>query len=213
MFELFDPTAELRIEHGANLPHWFQSGVSYFVTFRTADSIPNDVARLWHAKRADWLLMHGIVTSDPLWKNKFDELDRHERREFHQLFSQSYLDSLDKGYGECQLSRKEVATVVSDSLLHFDTVRYHLGDFVIMPNHVHLIVCLLGDSEIDSICQSWKRFSARQINLLLQRQGRFWQEESFDHLIRSEDQFRAIQRYIANNPRNLRAGSYMLRQT
>lgn len=39
MFELFDPKAEVRIEKGTNLAHWFQPGVSYFVTFRTEGSI------------------------------------------------------------------------------------------------------------------------------------------------------------------------------
>ena len=81
-----------------------------------------------------------------------------------------------------------------------------------MPNHVHLIVCLLGDTEIEAICTSWKRFSAKQLNRVLGKKGRFWQEESFDHLIRSLDQFEAIQRYIADNPISLNTGEYRLYQ-
>ncbi len=79
-----------------------------------------------------------------------------------------------------------------------------------MPNHVHLIVCLLGDTEIEAICTSWKRYSAKEINQAIGKKGRFWQEERFDHLIRSVDQFEAIQQYIASNPRNLKAGEYQL---
>jgi hypothetical protein len=50
VFELFDPQSEVRIGEGTSLPHWFQPGVTYFVTFRTEDSIPTDVSRLWHPR-------------------------------------------------------------------------------------------------------------------------------------------------------------------
>ena len=212
MFELFDPKEDLRIERGANLPHWFQPGVSYFVTFRTEDSIPADVSRRWHARRAAWLLNHGVSMGEPNWKDCLDQLAETDRREFHETFSREYLESLDKGYGECVLRQAEMSKIVADSLLHFDGDRYHMGDFVVMPNHVHLIVCLLGDTEIEAICTSWKRFSAKQLNRVLGKKGRFWQEESFDHLIRSLDQFEAIQRYIANNPKSLNTGEYRLYQ-
>ena len=212
MFELFDPKSDLRIDRGANLPHWFQPGVSYFVTFRTEDSIPADVSRRWHARRAAWLLNHGISMGEPKWKDYLDQLVEHERREFHETFSRQYLESLDKGLGECVLRRAELSKIVADSLLHFDNDRYHMGDFVVMPNHVHLIVCLLGNTEIEAICTSWKRYSAVKINRALGKKGRFWQEESFDHLIRSVDQFEAIQEYIASNPRNLKPFGYQLYQ-
>jgi type I restriction enzyme R subunit len=112
------------------------------------------------------------------------------------------------------LRRAELAKIVADSLLHFDGQRYHVSDFVVMPNHVHLLVCLLGQTEVESQCTSWKRFTATSINRQLRRQGRFWQEESFDHLVRSVEQFEAIQRYIAANPEKagLAAGEYWLYQ-
>jgi type I restriction enzyme R subunit len=80
-----------------------------------------------------------------------------------------------------------------------------------MPNHVHLLVCLLGSTEIESQCRSWKRFTAGAINRALERRGRFWQEESFDHLVRTPEQFAYFQRYIADNPRKaaLPAGEYL----
>ncbi len=212
MFELFDPKADFRIGIGANLPHWYQPGVSYFVTFRTEDSIPADVSRSWHARRAAWLLKHGISMSEPNWKDRLNELEEHHRKEFHETFSRQYLESLDKGFGKCVLRRAELRQIVADSLLHFDRERYHMGDFILMPNHVHLIVCLLGDTEIEAICTSWKRFTAKHINHMLGTKGRFWQEESFDHLIRSSDQFEAIRRYIANNPKSLSADEYRLYQ-
>lgn len=210
MFELFDPKADFCIREGSNLPHWHQAGVSYFVTFRTEDSIPADVSRRWHADRADWLQRHAIVPNDPHWQDRFQELPIVARQQYHELFSRRYLETLDKGLGACVLRRREVSNLVVDALRHFDGERYHLGDFVIMPNHVHLIVCLLGETQIESQCTSWKRFSARQINQRIGASGRFWQEESFDHLIRSPDQLEAVQRYIANNPTHLSPADYIL---
>ena len=58
-----------------------------------------------------------------------------------------------------------------------------------MPNHVHLLVCLLGDTDLLKQCRSWKKFTAGKINQVLGQTGRFWQKESFDHLVRSPEQF------------------------
>jgi putative transposase len=170
------------------------------------------VSRRWHAQRADWLQRHGISMGNRDWREQIDRLDVALRREFHETFSRQYLETLDKGLGACVLRRPELSKIVADALLHFDGDRYDLGDFVVMPNHVHAIVCLLGDTEIEAQCTSWKRFAAKKINQLLKARGRFWQEESFDHLIRSPEQFGAIQRYIAKNPSHLKAGEFYLYQ-
>jgi type I restriction enzyme R subunit len=108
---------------------------------------------------------------------------------------------LDRGYGACVLRDQNAAKFIETALLHFDGVKYHMGDFIIMPNHVHLLVGLLGDTNIEAQCRSWKRFSANQINRWRSGRGRFWQEESFDHLVRNADQFERFENYIAENPR------------
>ncbi len=212
MFELFDPSAEVRVTGGANLPHWFQSAATYFITFRTEDSIPVDIARRWHAERDAWLSRHGISRNSRQWREKVSNLPRTKRDEYHGRFSHRYMDSLDSGWGACILQRSELSNIVADSLLYFDGVRYHMGDFVVMPNHVHLLVCLRGQTDVVKQCCSWKRFTARRINEVLGTSGRFWQEESFDHLVRSPAQFHRIQKYIRDNPRNLRTGQYFLYQ-
>ena len=198
MFELFNPGGELRITTG-NLPHWFQSGVTYFVTFRTEDSLPHDVADLWYRKRNDWLRRRGIEPSAKGWHAQLEQLPPEQRDKYHQEFSQDYLALLDKGYGESVLRRSELAQVVADGLKHFDGERYEVGDFVVMPNHVHLLVGLSGDTDIEQQCYSWKKFTAMQINRKLGRSGRFWQEESFDHLVRSPESFERFREYIAHN--------------
>jgi len=214
VFELFDPTDEVRITDGSSLPHWFQPGVTYFVTFRTEDSIPADVSRLWHQRRDDWLRRHGIDPGKRDWKVALDRLPDGLRRTFHATFSREFLEYLDRGLGECVFKRPQIAQIVADSLEHFDGTRYHMGDFVVMPNHVHLLVCLTGETDIGRQCYSWKKYTAGEINRRLGRRGRFWQEESFDHLVRSPEEFEALRRYIANNPAaaGLRPGEYLYRR-
>ena len=45
-FSIYDPTAPVTVTHG-HLPHWEQVGSTYFITWRTADSIPKQVWERW----------------------------------------------------------------------------------------------------------------------------------------------------------------------
>ena len=84
--------------------------------------------------------------------------------------------------------------------MHFDGDRYEMTDFVVMPNHVHLLAAFSTDQAMVAQCESWKHFTATQINRTLGVDGRFWQQDGFDHLVRSVEQFEHFQRYIALNP-------------
>ncbi|MCE9608588.1 MAG: transposase [Planctomycetia bacterium] len=208
-FELFDPRAEVEIREG-QLPHWFQPGVTYFVTFRTADSVPQELICSWHLRRENWLRSHGIDPRSPHWKSRLS-LDPKIEAAFRETFVPEFMDWLDQGLGECVFRRREFAAIVEETLRSSDGEHYYLGDFVVMPNHVHLLVGLHGATTIQDQCRSWKKYSATRINRLLKRKGRFWQEESFDHLVRSPEQFRYLQRYIGDNPKRagLRSGEFL----
>ncbi len=109
---------------------------------------------------------------------------------------------LDEGMGSCHLEKPAAAKFVVDAMHHFDGERYELGCYVVMPNHVHAIVRpLLRDLEqLESILQSWKRHTSLEINRFFGFAGTFWQEESFDRIIRDEEHlYRAIQ-YVGANP-------------
>jgi REP element-mobilizing transposase RayT len=68
-----------------------------------------------------------------------------------------------------------------------------------MPNHVHLLLTPLVN--VSKALGSLKAGSAKSANLLLRRAGQcFWQDESYDHLVRNNEEFRRIERYIENNP-------------
>jgi REP element-mobilizing transposase RayT len=210
-FGFFDPEQPVVVTTG-DLPHWFQPGVTSFVTFRTMDSLPADVLRDWLRRKNDWLLRHDINPTAPDWEAHLQCLPLQSQRHFHEAFSEELERYLDAGHGECLLRRPELAQAVAESLRHFDGARYHLGDFVVMPNHVHLLVCPLGAATVTGLCYSWKKFTAGKINRLLGRCGHFWQPESFDHLVRNLAQFDRFRRYIAENPAraSLREGEYLL---
>ncbi|HKA05683.1 MAG TPA: transposase [Gemmataceae bacterium] len=138
-------------------------------------------------------------------------MPEHLESEYRSFISERWEKRLDECHGECVLRCTELAKIVGDSLLHFDGDRYTMGDFVVMPNHVHLLVSFPGEDQLKSQCRSWKKYSATEINKRLNRRGEFWQVESFDHLIRSPEAFDGYRRYIARNPlwANLSQGEYL----
>ncbi len=187
-FQPFDPQAPVARLHGTRLPHWRQDGATYFITWRTADSLPRERVEQWLADRAAWLREHPEPWDDPT------------KRTYQQTFSSKWEKWLDEAHGECLLAREDLRHIVEEALLHSDASRYDLLDFVVMPNHVHVLVAPLGEHSLSEIVQAWKSTSAHRINKVLHRQGEFWQKESFDHIVRTEEQARAFVAYIRRNP-------------
>lgn len=197
-FGLYDPEADTAIER-RYLPHWFQPGVAVFITFRTADSMPRDVIRMWDREVREWLARRGIRLLTGQALPEPEDLPVAVRRGYVRRRDRLWHWNLDRCHGECLLKHRDVAEIVLDSLRHFDGHRYDLDSAVIMPNHVHLIAQFRPPVTCRRQCSSWLRYSARQINKRLGRHGTFWQSEPFDHLIRSEAQFHYLRRYIADN--------------
>ena len=179
----FNPYAETRVTT-ANLPHWRQDGVLYFVTFRLADSLPADKIRSLQLECEAWLR----VRRSPLTPA--------EEKEFWQLFGSRTQQFLDAGHGSCLLAKPGIGRIVEDSLRHFDGERYELGRFAIAPNHVHVLVRPLPGHELSGIVRAWKSYTARQINAALGRKGPVWQKETYDHIVRSASALWHIERYI-----------------
>ena len=192
--QAFSERAEIRTYTG-NLPHWEQSGTTYFITFRLGDSLPTGKLReLQNAQRA-WLHAHGLDD-----RSQLASLTREQQRDYHRQFSNVIHQWLDAGHGECTLRRPDCRAIVASALQRADGDGFAIGDFVIMPNHVHLLVKPLGKSTLASITQSWKGRSALEINRLLGRRGAFWQAESYDHIVRDHDQWVDLAQYIHRNP-------------
>ena len=207
---VFDPTADFDIIE-RKLPHWSQPGTIAFITWRTGDSIPAEVLKRWRAERHTWLFRHGVAGDSVDWRLQLQALPRAAQVEFYRLFSDRWHEELDAGHGECVLRRPELARIIVDSLPHFDGDRYDLTDFVVMPNHVHLLAAFRSREGMVDQCESWKHYQAVKINRALGRKSRFWQQDGFDHLIRSNQQFEYYRRYIAENGPEARLpkGDYM----
>ena len=89
---------------------------------------------------------------------------------------------------------------------------HSLGEYVTMPNHVHGLVTPAAGWDLSDILHSWKSFTANKINRAVGRQGQLWQEETFDRIVRDEEELAAYERYIRGNPveARLRDGEYRL---
>jgi type I restriction enzyme R subunit len=207
--QVFDPKQEFFIVE-RKLPHWSQAGTVCFITWRTADSIPQSVLNRWHGDRESWLRKNGIEPGNSDWKSRLRELSPELRSEFVRTFSRRWHRYLDSGMGDCVLRQSELSLIVADALKKFDGDRYELTDFVVMPNHVHLIAAFRDEAGMLSQCEAWKHYTARTINRELGKSGTFWQQDGFDHLIRSDDYFQAFRRYIAENgtKAGLQAGEF-----
>jgi type I restriction enzyme R subunit len=208
----FDPKAELRI-HEHCRPHWSQAGAVVFITFRTHDSIPTEVIEMWDREKREWLQIRGQDSSRH-WSDIIPTLGEEDRAKFYKAFNRKREEFLDSCHGQCLLKRPELAKIVADSLLHFDGERYRMGDFVVMPNHVHLLAAFPTLAAMKEQCDSWLHFTAFQINRAINEKGKFWQQEPFDHLVRSPNQYEYLRGYIADNPRNagLTTGEYYYRR-
>jgi putative transposase len=201
----FDEHAAVRI-YQRSLPHWRQDGATYFVTFRLGDSIPFEVTRQWDDERRRWLAARipGVHSHTSDLAATLARLSAGDQFKYHKHFNRRMQKYLDRGVGECYLSNVQCLSIVRSQLLSGDGGTCHVGDFVIMPNHVHLIVVPAVDQDLENILRRIKGASSRNCNLQLERSGRFWQPESYDHIVRSLEQFLAYREYIATNPR--RAG-------
>jgi REP-associated tyrosine transposase len=157
------------------LPHWDVGGQPLFVTFRLHGSLPKSRA---------------FPPANLNNGQAFAALDR-------------ILDHA--ATGPTHLRNPQIAVIVVNSLRDGESrfSRYELHAFVVMPNHVHI----LATPHVTAA--KWlgplKGFTAHEANVILGRAGNpFWQGESCDHLVRSDEEFSRIRRYIENNP--VRAG-------
>jgi len=75
---------------------------------------------------------------------------------------------------------------------------YELGSWVVMPNHIHLVV--LPFVRLARVVSGTKVTSARRANRLLGRTGAFWSRDYFDRCIRDSAEEQRVVRYIENNP-------------
>ena len=174
------------------LPHLKKEGVVYFVTFRLADSLPaHEVVRLKHGRKA--ILEQARAAKSPLtW---------HEEQQLLVWYCDKVEALLDAGHGACWLSKPEIADLVAGAIRYFNGQRYESYAWVVMPNHVHVVVWPMPGQTLSDILHTWKSFTSSKANKLLNHiHKEFWQTESFDHWIRDDEERLRLAAYVENNP-------------
>lgn len=194
----FDKNEEVTVHESGVLPHWEQHGKFQFITFRLIDSLPQSkVAELSELRRL-------FTKKHPLpW-------DSTVKQDYWKLITpfESYL--LDNGYGSCLLKFDDIRKIVSDAIKYADGHRYEVVAFVIMPNHVHLLIRLLGENTVRTVIRSIKSYTTKEINKLTGNRGTVWMKEYFDRIVRTEEHFKHCVNYIRANPINLKSNEFEL---
>jgi len=135
------------------LPHFDLPGLVQFINYRLEDAMPASLRQEWSA----------LLEIE-------DELKRRTQIE----------DYLDRGCGSCFLRDPRIAGLVEENWLHLDGKEYRLLAWVVMPNHIHLLV------------EIWQTPQAQLIKL--------WQDDYWDRYIRDEAHYRKVVHYIEANP-------------
>jgi putative DNA methylase len=157
------------------LPHFDGGEVVQFITFRLADSLPKKVLGKWQKEL---------------------ELDLISEIEYHRKIDKY----LDKSYGECYLKDSRIAEMIEETLFFFDGKKYKLIAYVLMPNHIHILIKPLKNHSLASIMHSIKSYTSHEANKILGRKGKFWSKEYFDRFMRNYEHFTKTVDYIHNNP-------------
>lgn len=157
------------------LPHFDGGEIVQFVTYRLADSLSRSILDQMQFRRDT---------------GQISDLEYH--REIESV--------LDKGFGPTYLLNPAVAKIVGENLLKFDGIKYVLLHWVIMSNHVHLLLRPVENITLASIMHSMKSYTANRANKVLGRTGSFWSVEYFDRYIRNYDHYVRTVEYIHCNP-------------
>jgi putative transposase len=104
------------------------------------------------------------------------------------------------------LASKEVAKILVDEWQDaHDRHGWAIGRYVIMPDHVHFFCSAELDAKaLPMFMQAWKQWTSKRMGRELKCRGKVWQEEFFDHILRSSESYSQKWDYVKENP--VRAG-------
>lgn len=164
------------------LPHRDAKQLLQAVTFRLADSLPQEKLKLL--------------------EEELSNLPANQRATHRREKIEHWLDA---GMGCCALRHPKLAEQMHHSLQFFDGQRYRLLAWCIMPNHVHVIIETL--TPIARIVQSWKSVTARwalahneELKLGIPDTKHLWMRDYWDRYIRNDTHFENTVIYIHQNP-------------
>ncbi|AYA35854.1 hypothetical protein D3Y59_01595 [Hymenobacter oligotrophus] len=161
-----------------NLPHILPPNETVFVTFRLAGSVPVAALEQWRSEQSK-------TGQQPTYGQ-----------------TDTWLDSKAPAVGPDWLRLPQLANVVGEALHFRHPKDYTLWAYCVMPNHVHFVATIANETVgFVHTLQSLKARTARRCNALLARSGPFWQDESYDHVVRrSGEEMQRVISYILHNP-------------
>lgn len=159
------------------LPHFDGIVIPQFISLHLADSVPKEVLDRWKLE----LNTRSSIQDKILLQSRIEKY-------------------ADQGYGEAYLKDNRLAEMVQETLLKDDGRKYSLSAWVVMPNHVHMLVTRFDNYTLSDIMQLFKSITSHKANKTLRRSGQFWMPEYFDRYIRTAEHHRTTVQYIENNP-------------
>lgn len=183
-----------------HLPHYQPPDATFFITFRLKDSLPKEILQALLKERAT------LAKIIRLTKGKEERLKK--VKEMRKRYFAEFDNFLDRAStGPRWLSNPEIADIVSEAFHFRDSKEYDLIAYCIMPNHVHSIFTPLPVGRrvsspyiVTNILENLKWYTALKANRSLGRKGAFWQHESYDHVIRDNDELERMIQYVMENP-------------
>lgn len=174
------------------------SGATFFVTFHLAGVLSRSVLSALNAETKKQVRQITAVANTPDYDYQFDLIQR-------QYFGRwdSYLDAAEQG--PTWLRAPQAAQLICTYLLLYVDQRYELDVFCIMPNHVHLLIRPLPQTNaapfpLIPIIESLKAETAVGVNRILGRDGQLWYPENYIHIVRDTAEAQRITNYIVENP-------------
>lgn len=176
------------------LPHYQPIDSVLFVTFRLANSLPKETVAQLHREREE---------NEKALRNEQDLKRKIQlKSELQKKYFGHFDDYLDRVCTDIHwLKQPEIAKIVYEAILYYDSKEYDVVTFCIMPNHIHLVADMhKRNIPLHSILQRIKSFTAVKANPILQRSGPFWQRENYDHVVRNGEELKRIVAYVIENP-------------
>ena len=176
--------------YARHLPHQVPAGFPIFLTWNLKGAMPRAVIEELIRERKR------LEDQAP---RPGEAAAQRRIRESKMIFARAdrFLDQAIEG--PMHLKDPRAAKIVGDSILFGAGERYDLFAWCVMSNHVHVL--LTPCWELKKVTQGIKGFTANQVNRIQDARGRgFWQDESYDHWSRDEEEMFRIIHYIENNP-------------
>ncbi len=199
--------------------------------------MPKSILLRWQEEDELWFQAHGVERSSGPFKEGQENGAEHRstglpenlQEEFARRTARRMHVELDECHGGCLFRDQQARKVLANALGHFHGERWWLGDFVIMPNHVHVLVQPIDggngaehrstrarssgpcsgqhqsgiehrSTNLEDILASIKGYVSTQLTKSGFKKGKFWQQENYDRLVRDREELNVWRKYIRQNP-------------